>query len=124
MTKRVTTEVLSAAKKLRAAGFTHDQIGKQLGFTGGTIHCALDPAYAARRRQQVNAARQARGGDRPTVPERKAPPPIEFDQDAYSQPVYRKFVPNRTALGSGPLTPKGEGFWITLPMVSILRAEA
>lgn len=36
--------------------------------------------------------------------------------------AYRKYVPNRTALGL-PLTAKGEGDWISLPWVSILHGE-
>ncbi|WP_156394424.1 hypothetical protein [Mesorhizobium sp. Root172] len=35
------------------------------------------------------------------------------------QLAYRKYVPNRTALGI-PMTAKAEGGWITLPAVSIL----
>lgn len=37
--------------------------------------------------------------------------------------AYRKYVPNRTALGSTPMTAKGEGVYVSLPFVSILRAS-
>lgn len=37
--------------------------------------------------------------------------------------AYRKYVPNRVAIGI-PLTAKGEGDWISLPFVSILRSPA
>jgi hypothetical protein len=37
--------------------------------------------------------------------------------------AYRKYVPNRTALGL-PMTAKGEGDWISLPYVSILHHGA
>ncbi|WP_287339899.1 hypothetical protein [Mesorhizobium sp.] len=33
--------------------------------------------------------------------------------------AYRKYVPNRVALGL-PMTAKGEGDWISLPFLSIL----
>lgn len=35
------------------------------------------------------------------------------------QLAYKKYVPNRTALGI-PMTSKAEGGWISLPAVSIL----
>ncbi|PAP94007.1 hypothetical protein [Mesorhizobium wenxiniae] len=35
------------------------------------------------------------------------------------QLAYRKYVPNRVALGI-PMTAKGEGDWVSLPFLSIL----
>ena len=50
---------------------------------------------------------------------------VPFDiREQVRPPVYRKYVPNRTALGgNGPHTSKGDGFFITLPWVSILGVE-
>lgn len=39
------------------------------------------------------------------------------------QIAYRKYVPNRVALGI-PMTAKGEGDWVSLAFVSILAARA
>lgn len=37
------------------------------------------------------------------------------------QLAYRKYVPNRTALGIPLITSKASGDWVSLPFVSILK---
>lgn len=49
-----------------------------------------------------------------------APSPVATFMTPSGFRAYRKYVPNRTALGSAPLTAKGEGVYVSLPFVSIL----
>ena len=52
--------------------------------------------------------------------------PARREVEAFTTPsgilAYRQWVPNRTALGSSPLTAKGEGFYVSLPLVSIQQS--
>jgi hypothetical protein len=63
MVKRVTPEIRQEAEQLKADGLSYGQIGKLLGIGSESIRRALDPAFAAKRREQINRARQFRGGD-------------------------------------------------------------
>lgn len=60
--KRMTSEIREEAARLRSSGLSYHEIAKAVGFTGDTVKRALDPQYAARRREQINLARQFRDG--------------------------------------------------------------
>jgi predicted transcriptional regulator len=45
------------ARRLRSMGFTYEQVGDELGVSGHTIHCWLDPEYAERMRQSQRNSR-------------------------------------------------------------------
>ena len=52
--------------------------------------------------------------------------PARREVEAFTTPsgilAYRQWVPNRTELGSAPMTAKGEGFYVSLPLVSIQQS--
>lgn len=61
--KRITDEIRTQARQLRKEGLSYRDIGTALGFTGCSIHKALDPHYAEKRRTQINLARAFRTAD-------------------------------------------------------------
>jgi hypothetical protein len=85
----------------------------------------LEPAIKAERQRirerEKKRRHRARQAARPMVaePHRNE---IETFTTPSGIPAYRQFVPNRTALGSAPMTEKGEGGYVSLPFVSILAA--
>jgi hypothetical protein len=48
---------VNEARRLRGMGYTYEQVGDKLGFSGHTIHCWLDPEYAERMRQSQRNSR-------------------------------------------------------------------
>lgn len=47
------------ARGMRAEGISWDEIGRVFGVSSHTAHVRTDPVYAAKRRAQINAARQS-----------------------------------------------------------------
>lgn len=56
----LTPEQIEEAGRLANDGWSYARIGVRLGFRGESIQRALDADYAARRRMQINEARQRR----------------------------------------------------------------
>src|SRR5579872_978880 len=56
-TAHMTPEQIEEAKRLYGQGLNYKQVGDRLGFTGATIHRAIDPAYACLRRERINELR-------------------------------------------------------------------
>lgn len=123
--KHISDFVRSEMKRLRSEGATFTEIGERFGFTASTVHCAVDPIYAEKRREDINRNRgRARGYIVvPTPTERRTEAvqdrePIALTE-TYSIRPYAMRVPNRTALGTSFLTEKAECHWVSLPLLSI-----
>jgi hypothetical protein len=120
------------ARDLKAQGMGWNEIGRIFGISATVAHMRTDPIYAAKRREQINANRRMASyalGKRDHV-HHVVPEPAK-DEEIGTGPfitasgivAYRQWVPNRTALGSAPLTAKGEGGYVSLPFVSILASR-
>lgn len=119
------------ARDLRAQGIGWREIGEVFGVSYYKARAKLDLAWLDHRRKQINANRATvhslgkRDHVHHVVPEPAKDEEIGTGQfmTASGIAAYRQWVPNRTALGSAPLTAKGEGGYVSLPFVSILRGE-
>lgn len=126
----VTDAMRAEMKRLRNEGETFTEIGLRFGFTGSTVHCAIDPIYAEKRREDV-ARNRTRASSRIVVPVPREKPeersqerdPIALTE-TYSIKPYAMRVPNRTALGTNYLTEKAECHWVSLPRLSIQEVAA
>lgn len=56
----MTPDEIERARELRKIGTPWSHIGRELGYDGQTVHYALDPAWAARRRERINRSRRSR----------------------------------------------------------------
>lgn len=54
---------IDLAKRMKAAGATWKRLGEHFGCNPETVKRAVDPEYAARRREQVNACRRGKRGE-------------------------------------------------------------
>jgi len=119
------------ARLLKAKGMGFAEIGSAFGVSYYVARSKLDPAWLERRRAQINAARETTHslGKRDHVRHvDPTPEPTKVDEPdtgpfvtSSGIKVYRQWVPNRTALGSAPMTAKGEGGYVSLPFLSIQR---
>lgn len=132
MTSQLITDFVRAEmKRLHREGVTFTEIGERFGFTASTVHCAVDPVYAEKRRQDVNRNRNRAHGYIvvPSAKDKRAEAvqdrePIALTEN-YSIRPYAMRVPNRTALGTSFWTEKAECHWVSLPLLSIqARATA
>lgn len=128
--KIITDSVRVEMKRLYREGATFTDIGERFGVTGSTVHCAIDPIYAEKRRQDVNRNRNRAGGyiTVPSAKEKGAEVVQERDPIAltenYSIRPYVIRVPNRTALGTSFWTEKAEYHLVSLPLLSIQARAA
>lgn len=128
--KIITDSVRAEMKRLYREGATFTDIGERFGVTGSTVHCAIDPIYAEKRRQDVNRNRNRAGGyiTVPSAKEKGAEAVQERDPialtDTYSIRPYVIRVPNRTALGTSFWTEKAEYHLVSLPLLSIQARAA
>ena len=117
------------ARGLKAVGTSWEEIARIFGISSYKARMRLDPVWAKARRAHVREAQRAMTkslGKRDHV-HHVIPEPIkESPAGPFMTPsgilAYRQWVPNRTALGSAPLTAKGEGFYVSLPLVSIQQS--
>jgi len=122
---------LDEAKAMKARGLGFAEIGSAFGISYYMARARLDPVWLEKRKAQINASRETTHslGKRDHVRHvDPTPEPIKVDEPDTGPYVtssgikfYRQWVPNRTALGSAPMTAKGEGGYVSLPFLSIQR---
>ena len=79
---------IATSKRMRDDGATWNQIARETGYDPQTVKYALDPDYANRRREQINAnRRRARGEEQKVQPDTQRRPEVRVSDEDWNQRI-------------------------------------